>query len=240
MIYPTESPGLSNWITRVVSLNIFIGIFLTHLYGWVLRLGRCLGLPLLNHLHVWSWEITWNEIAYAKDSTHPDLKICSQPEIEYWKIKSIDFKKFHPMWQVPPGSSKSVGKLCRFSPCKPTKRQTFYIFGRSRYGLISIISGISLGRVRSLPCHTQRFSAREIPCFPSWHLSEMITKSLSRVFWTKCEISHPKGGKLGIHGWFWGMAGFGGWWNFVEFFRSHRIHVWYVYLHFADVYGKCR
>ena len=108
---------------------------------------------------------------------------------------------------------KKCWKIVPFFPMQnPTKRQTFYIFGRSRYGLISIISGISLGRVRSLPCHTQRFSAREIPCFPSWHLSEMITKSLSRVFWTKCEISHPKGGKVGIHGWF------GGWWNFIEFF----------------------
>ena len=36
------------------------------------------------------------------------------------------------------------------------------------------------------------------------------------------------------------MAGLGDGEILLNFLRSHRIHVWYVYLHFADLYGKCR
>lgn len=136
-------------------------------------------------------------IADATDSTHPDLKICSQPEIEYWKNKSIDFKKFpsHVTRLVvyKPGSSKKKSrKLVQFF--SPLAKPTFFFCnlpfkgGNLRYlwkiqlrygwlGLFRASASVGLG-VYPYPTF---FAPRNSVLPMARHLSEMITG-------TKCEI----------------------------------------------------
>ena len=111
-----------------------------------------------------------------------------------------------------------VCKICAFSPKKPTKRQKFYIYGRSRYDLNNpfLLKHYSTtGPVNFAPLKTESWMP--------WPLSRyLVERAMKKKNWPYFPLkSYPIPSMYGIFAYIWLI--------FMVNVGKYTIHGWYGY-----------